>query len=141
MTRRGRFLFKGALVWLLMPLAAIANGALRDLLLGPLLGEQAAEILAVLLLLVLIYLITAVFLSRIGLRYRLADLWALGFLWMILTIAFEFIFFGVSMSVPISELLEAPNIFAGELLVVVLVGVLLAPRLAHVGLRFLRQRD
>jgi hypothetical protein len=140
MTRRGRFLFKGAVVWLLMPVAAIANGVLRDLLLGPLLGEQAAEILAVLLLLVLIYLITAVFLKRSGLRYRLADLWALGFLWMILTIAFEFIFFGISMSVPISELLEAYNIVAGELWVVVLVGVLLAPRLAHVGLRFLRQR-
>ena len=141
MTRRGRFLFKGALVWLLMPVAAIANGALRELLLASLLGEQAAEILAVLLLLVLIYLIAAVFLSRIGRRYRLADLWALGFLWMVLTIAFEIIFFGVFLSVPISALLEAYNVFAGEFWVVILLGILLAPRLAHVGVRLLRQRD
>jgi hypothetical protein len=38
-TRRGRFLLEGALVWLLMPIAAIANGALRDLLLAPLLAS------------------------------------------------------------------------------------------------------
>ena len=43
MTRRGRFLLKGALVWLLMPIAAIANGALRDLLLAPLLGARAVR--------------------------------------------------------------------------------------------------
>ena len=141
MTRRGRFLLKGTLVWLLMPIAAIANGALRDLLLAPLLGKHTAEILAVILLLILIYVITAVFLGRAGLRRRSADLWALGFLWMVLTIAFELIFFGVFLNVPTPELLAAYNIFAGELWIVVVVGVLLAPRLVCAGVRLVRQRD
>lgn len=78
MTRRGRFLLEGALVWLLMPIAAIADGALRDLWLAPLLGERAAEILSLLALLIFIYAITAVFLGRAGHRRRSADLWALG---------------------------------------------------------------
>jgi hypothetical protein len=139
MTRRGRFLLKGALVWLLMPIAAIANGALRDLLLAPLLGERAAEILRVFVLLIFIYAITAVFLARTGPRRWSADLWALGFLWMVLTIAFELVFFGIFMGAPIPELLTAYNIFAGELWIVVVAGVLLAPRLVQVGLRLIRQ--
>jgi hypothetical protein len=141
MTRRRRFLLKGTLVWLLMPIAAMANGALRDLLLAPLLGELAAEILAVLVLLILIYGITAVFLARTGPRRRSADLWALGFLWMALTIAFELVFFGVFLGVPISELLAAYDILAGELWVVVVAGVLLAPPLVGAGLRLLHQND
>ena len=139
MTRRGRFLLKGAMVWVLMPVAAIANGALRDLLIAPLLGATAAEILAVLILLIFIYGIATVFLGRVGLRRRPADLWALGFLWMVLTIAFELIFFGVFLGVPSRELLAAYNIFAGELWTVVVVGVLLAPRLVHAGLRLIRR--
>jgi hypothetical protein len=141
MTRRRRFLLKGTLVWLLMPIAAMANGALRDLLLASLLGELAAEILAVLVLLILIYGITAVFLARTGPRRRSADLWALGFLWMVLTIAFELVFFGVFLGVPISELLAAYDILAGELWVVVVAGVLLAPPLVGAGLRLLHQND
>jgi hypothetical protein len=141
MTRRDRFLLKGALVWLLMPIAAIANGALRDLLLAPLVGERAAQILAVLVLLIFIYEITAVFLTRTGPRRRSADLWALGLLWMVLTIVFEIVFFGVFLGVPIPKLLAAYNIFAGELWIAVVTGVLLAPRLVQVGLRFIRQRD
>ena len=47
--------------------------------------------------------------------------------WMVLTIAFELVFFGVFLGVPISELLAAYNVFAGELWLVVVVGVLLAP--------------
>ena len=141
MTRRGGFILKGALVWLLMPIAAIANGALRDLLLAPLLGEHAAEILAVLVLLIVIYVVTAVFLKRAGHTRGSADLWALGVLWMVLTIAFEFVFFGAFLGVPISELLAAYNIFAGELWIVVVAGVLLAPPLVGAGLRLLHQND
>jgi hypothetical protein len=106
-----------------------------------LLGELAAEILAVLVLLILIYGITAVFLARTGPRRRSADLWALGFLWMALTIAFELFFFGVFLGVPISELLAAYDILAGELWVVVVGGVLLAPPLVGAGLRLLHQND
>ena len=53
---------------------------------------------------------------------------------------FELVFFGVFLGVPSSELLAAYNIFAGELWIVVVVGVLLAPRLVKVGLRLIRQR-
>ena len=87
MMRRRSFLLKGALVWLLMPIAAIANGALRDLLLAPLLGVHAAQILAVVVLLSVIYVVTAVFLGRAGHRRGSADLWALGVLWMVLMVA------------------------------------------------------
>jgi hypothetical protein len=122
-----------------MPIAAIANGALRDVLLTPLLGEHPAEILSVLLLLIFIYIITALLLGRAGPVRRSADLWALGVLWMVLTIAFELVFFGVFLGVPVSELLAAYNVFAGELWLVVVVGVLLAPPLVGAGLHLLHQ--
>jgi hypothetical protein len=141
MTRRGRILLKGALFWLLMPIAAIANGALRDLWLAPWLGEREAEILSVFALLILIYVITALFLRRAGLRHVSADLWALGVLWMVLTTVFELVFFGVFLGVPISELFAAYNIFAGELWLVVVAGVLLAPPLVGAGLHLLRHSD
>jgi len=50
---------------------------------------------------------------------------------MALTIVFELVFFGVFLGVPILELLAAYNIFAGELWIVVVVGVLLTPRLVQ----------
>jgi hypothetical protein len=50
---------------------------------------------------------------------------------MALTIVFELVFFGVFLGVPIPELLAAYNSFAGELWIVVVVGVLLAPRLVQ----------
>jgi hypothetical protein len=58
---------------------------------------------------------------------------------MVLTIAFELVFFGVFLGVPVSELLAAYNVFAGELWLVIVVGVLLAPPLVGAGLRLLRQ--
>jgi hypothetical protein len=84
----------------------------------------------VLVLLIFIYGITAVFLARAG-PSRPADLWARGFLWMALTIVSELVFFGVFLGVPIPELLAAYNIVAGELWIVRVVGVLLAPRLVQ----------
>ena len=59
---------------------------------------------------------------------------------MVLTIVFELVFFGVFLGMPIPELLAAYNIFAGELWIVVVVGVLLAPRLVQAGLSLFRQR-
>jgi hypothetical protein len=138
MTRRNGFLLRGSLVWLLMPVAAIANGAFRDLLLAPLLGARAAEIVSALVLLAFIYVVTAAFLSWTGSGRRPKDLWALGLLWMVLTIAFEFAFFGLLMEVPLSRLVAAYNVFNGELWPLVVAGVLLAPPVVNACLRLVR---
>lgn len=135
MTRRSRFLWLGVSVWLLMPIGAIANGAVRDLLLAPWLGTRLAEIAGVVMLLVFIYAMTAIFLWSAGGGRRPWDLWALGVLWMVLTIAFEALFFGLVMGVPASELVAAYDLLEGELWPLVVIGVLLAPPLVDSGLR------
>lgn len=135
MTGPAGFLLTGALVWLVMPIGAIANGAVRDLLLAPLLGVRAAGIVSVLVLLAFIYAVTALFLARVNGNRRPVALWGLGLLWMGLTVTFEFVFFGLVMGVPLPELLAAYDILSGELWLVVVLGVLLAPPAVGAALR------
>ena len=133
-----RFLLLGLAVWPLMPVAAVLNGAVREAVLVPALGRGAAEVLSVATALALFYAIAYVFLRRVRAPFTAAGLWALGACWAALAIVFEFVFFGVIMGVPLTELVAAYNIFAGELWPVVVVGVLVAPPL--VGALVVRRR-
>ena len=124
-----RFLLPGLAIWLLFPVAAIVNGMAREAVLAPMFGRRAAEVLSVVILLAVIYAIAFVFLRRVREPYAAAELWALGACWVILTIAFEVMLFGVVLGVPTRELIAAYNVFAGELWSFVVLGVLLAPPL------------
>jgi hypothetical protein len=130
-----RFLLVGLAVWPLLPIAAVVNGAVREGLIAPALGQPAAEAIGVVTALALFYAITFVFLRRTQTPHGTADLWALGICWAILAVIFEFVFFGVIMGVPMDELIAAYNIFAGELWPVVVAGVLVAPPLVGAFVR------
>ena len=125
-----RFLLLGLAVWLLFPVVAVANGAVREAVVAPALGRGAAEALSVVILLAALHATAFVFLRRVRTPYAAADLWALGACWAILTIAFEVVLFGLVLGVPMRELLAAYNVFAGEPWPFVVLGVLLAPPLA-----------
>src|SRR5690242_5050175 len=84
--------FKAFGVWLVMLVISILNGGARDLVYGKHMSELRAHQLSTLTSMVLLGMVMWLF----TLRYPTASAkqaWALGGLWMGLTLAFEFLFF------------------------------------------------
>ena len=119
-------LLKAFGVWLGMLVVAFVNGALRELLIVRLVGEQVGHVLSVFLLSGAIFGITYIFVRA---QRPLPDsTWlAIGLFWLVLSLLFEFGFFHYVMHEPWSKLLADYNIFRGRLLIVVWLGTLLSP--------------
>jgi hypothetical protein len=115
-------------VWLVMLVAAFINGAIRELLIVPRIGEQVGHFLSVFVLSGVIFGITYLFISAFGpLPARM--LLGVGLFWLVLSLLFEFGFFHYVMHAPWSKLLADYNIFRGRLLSVVWLTMLFAPLL------------
>jgi hypothetical protein len=113
-------------VWLVMLVAAFINGAIRELLIVPQVGEQVGHFLSVFVLSGVIFGITYLFISALGpLPARM--LLGVGLFWLVLSLLFEFGFFHYVMHAPWSKLLADYNIFRGRLLSVVWLTTLFAP--------------
>lgn len=129
MTDRDRSLFRGAVVWLGILIGANLNGALRELVLRQALEPNAAHAVSTLLLCVLILLV-----ARLSIRWispsEAGTAWRVGFLWLVLTLAFEFLagryLFGNSWERILSEY----DVTAGRLWILVPIVTLIAPRWA-----------
>ena len=80
------------LVWFLMLIASIINGALRDFTYGRGMSELAAHQLSTVTSLLLLGLIMLLALRRWPARSK-REAWRIGLFWMALTVAFEFLFF------------------------------------------------
>ena len=123
-------LVRGIVVWLLLLVAAIANGAIRQAWLVPWLGETAGHVASTMALSGLIFGIGWILSGWIDLATA-AEAWLLGVVWLGLTVAFEFIagrfLFGASWE----KLLADYNVAEGRIWVFVLVTTLLTPRLVH----------
>jgi hypothetical protein len=115
-------------VWLVMLVAAFINGAIRELLIVPQVGEQVGHFLSVFVLSGVIFGITYLFIRALGpLPARM--LLGVGLFWLVLSLLFEFGFFHYVMHAPWSKLLADYNIFRGRLLSVVWLTMLFAPLL------------
>lgn len=121
--------FKSLAAWGIILGLAIANGALREAALIPLLGKPAGLLLSGMLLSLLVLLV-AYALARAagGLTVRQGLL--IGVAWLALTLTFEFGFGRCAQHKPWSELLAAYAFEDGNLWPVVLLVTLLAPSLA-----------
>ena len=118
----GRYL----LAWFPMVLIAVANGALREAWLVPRLGEPAARQGSTLLLIALLALYIGYVLQRwpIGSGARAI---AVGALWLILTLAFEFALGRFVSGLSSREIFEEYNVAAGRLWALVPMWVAIAP--------------
>jgi len=123
------YLIKGFLVWLLFIPLAIANGALRDLMLTPAFGDTLGHAASSLTLSLLILGLTLLLVKRLGVDTRAGYL-AVGAFWLVLTLLFEVSFFVLVMGHPMDELLKDFDIFRGRLWLVVLITTFFAPLLA-----------
>jgi hypothetical protein len=121
---------RALLAWLALLLFAILNGALRQALLIPHLGERAGHIVSTLLLSAIILGAAWVLLPWIR-TGTARDAWIVGALWLVLTVAFEFLGGHYLFGDPWVDLLAAYNVAQGQIWVLVLVSTLLAPVVAY----------
>lgn len=115
--------------WLVLPLFAIANGALRELTYGRVLTEVVAHSISVVPLLAAIAL-WALWLAR---RYPLPsarDAALVGVVWLVATVGFE-LGLGAAQGAPLRELLGQYDVTRGNLWVLVPLTTLVAPPLAR----------
>jgi hypothetical protein len=119
-------LTRAAVGWLVILFLAVLNGALRQGLLIPRIGERAGHIVSTFLLSAII--LGAAWLLLPWIRAASArDAWIIGALWVVLTIAFEFLgghyLFGDSWE----QLLAEYNVAQGRIWILILITALLAP--------------
>ncbi len=114
------------LAWIPMVLIAILNGGLRELTYGKYMARLRAHQLSALTGIILFYLYT----WFITLHWKLdsADQAIMvGIVWLLLTIAFEFLFGHYVAKHSWTRLLDDYNLLAGKLWSLVLIAVALAP--------------
>jgi hypothetical protein len=94
-----QYLIKSFLVWLLFIPLAIANGALRDLVLTPALNDTLGRAVSSLTLSLLILGLTLLLVKRLGVDTRAGYL-VVGAFWLVLMLLFEVSFFVLVMGHP-----------------------------------------
>jgi len=120
-------------VWLLILIAAFANGALREVVLAPVLGEPMAAALSAIILCAVIVL-TAWWLVLLTHPHQpMRYWWLVGLLWVALTAGFELGFFHYLMGEPLAALLAAYDPRYGCFGFVQLTTLLAPPALARLG--------
>jgi hypothetical protein len=119
-------LIKYALAWLAMPIIGIINGTIRQYgyrqALGELRAHQVSTVSGIILFGICIWALT-----RWWKIQSSAQAIAIGGMWLVLTVAFEFLFGHYVMKHPWSRLLHDYNILEGRIWLLVLLWVTAAP--------------
>ncbi len=120
------------ITWIAMLLVSVANGTVRDLGYAPHLhlSELAAHQISTVTELVLLWAVMAAHFHWHPPRSR-SQAWGIGGVWMLMTVAFEFLFFHYVGHRPWSELLAAYDLSRGRLWALVPLWLLLGPVLFH----------
>ena len=111
-----------------MLVTAFLNGALREVLIVRLVGEQVGHVLSVVLLSGAIFGLTYLFVGALE-PLPASTLLGIGLCWLVLSLLFEFGFFHYVMHEPWDKLWADYNIFQGRLLIVVWLTTLFSPLL------------
>jgi len=114
-------------VWLFVALAAMMNGMFRSLFLVPRLGDHAAHVLSVLMLMIFVLLFSSVLVNRFLREYVNSDLFLIGFLWMTMSVSVDFLFEYFVMDVPWRVILHDYDLFSGRIWLLVLVTEFIGP--------------
>jgi hypothetical protein len=119
-------ILKYSLAWFGMMVIAVMNGALRDGLYKPYIGDLSAHQISTVLLLVLL----AAYFRTLASFWRLEaanQAWTIGVIWLALTLAFEFGFGHFIAGIPWEKLLHDYNVFAGRIWIFIPIWVLIGP--------------
>jgi hypothetical protein len=119
---------RSLVIWVVMLTVASVNGAIREAVLVPVMGDVAGRAASTLLLSGLVLLLAYVSIEWIHPRSG-REAWAVGGLWVALTLAFEFLAGHYLFGNPWSRLLEDYDVFRGRIWILVLITTAVAPRL------------
>jgi hypothetical protein len=119
-------LVRAVVVWLLLLVLAILNGAFREAVLNPALGPQMGHVVSTVLLSGLIVAVASVTVPWVG-PVTSRGAFAVGILWMALTLAFEFGAGYWLFHQPLAELVNDYNLTRGRIWPLVLVATVLSP--------------
>ncbi len=121
------FPFKSVLgIWLLFVLLAILNGTIRVVLIIPIVGAYAGQVIRSIILSAVIFLVTWYFVKKKNITSKKLTS-QIGLAWFILTVAFEFVFGHFVMGHPWKTLIHDYNILEGRVWLLVLAATLFAP--------------
>jgi len=109
-----------------MIILAIINGAIREAVYTDSLGEKASHNVSVFTLIILLG-IYIWFITRKWKFMSSGQAWLTGIIWVILTVLFEFVFFGFVLKISWEKLISAYNLPSGELWILVLIWILISP--------------
>jgi|SRR6476469_3682860 hypothetical protein len=121
--------FKASLIWLVMLIFAVLNGALREAVLLPHLGKPVSFVISGALLSACIVVVALMLMPRVG-PMESRDALYIGLFWVLLTLAFEFTFGRLVQHREWAELLDAYRFRDGNIWPVVLAVMLFAPLMA-----------
>jgi hypothetical protein len=119
-------ILKYTLFWLPMVFIAIINGTIRDMTYKNCLGDLTAHQVSTFTGMILF----GIYIWIISLRWKLESArqaLIVGFIWLALTVAFEFLFFHFVAGHPWSLLLDNYNILEGRVWVLILLFITIAP--------------
>jgi hypothetical protein len=120
---------RALLVWLLLLIVAVANGALREGLITPRFGEAAGHVVSTLTLCAAILAAAWATIRWIGVAAR-RDAVRVGGLWVLLTLAFELLAGHYLFGAPWQRLLADYDVLRGHIWILVPVTTALAPLVA-----------
>lgn len=115
-------------IWLCFAAFAVLNGAFREKILARKYGDLKARFISTLMLSSVIFLITLLYFLKMHLAsVPLPNPWAVGALWTLLTLAFEFLVGRFVMGAKWEALLQEYNVFQGRSWPLVLVTIFFSP--------------
>ena len=113
-------------IWFLMCIIAIFNGIIRNAVYLPIVGEYLGHIISSIILISIFSLVIALYYNNIKSKYENRDPLYIGVLWLIMTIAFEFIFGHYIVGHSWERLFADYNIFQGKIWILVLITPLIS---------------
>lgn len=119
-------LLKATGVWLLIVIAAVINGVIREILFVPMLGIEMALPLSGIVLSIIIFLFSLLTVSFIGASETKIYLFV-GMYWMFLTLSFEFLFGHYVAGKSWHDIMQVFNIREGNLFSLVLLVTAFSP--------------
>lgn len=129
-------IYKNAVgVWVLFALAAVINGALRDWIYAPAVGEAYARPLSTVIMVVVLLVIITIYLRRTAAQLNRGHLILLGLLWVALTALLELGYPHYVLETPWAALQANYNLMNGRIWALVPLTELIAPYL--IGARVL----
>jgi hypothetical protein len=114
-------------IWCVLLVIASMNGMLREAVLIPRTGDLVGRIISTLLLSAFVFILTWLSIGWIGPRTSGAA-WLVGVMWLLLTLAFEFVAGHYLFHNAWSSLLADYNVLSGRIWVLVLIVTLVSPR-------------